>query len=80
MSSRTIKIGKVIVSIVWLLIMASVITPTQVPFSGVFQGGGIFLVVAHSVEVMMYKRLMRGPEDYLGTMLFGLLQLRSIKA
>ena len=69
-----INIGKVFVSIVWLFIVASVIAPSQVPFPSVFQGLGLFLLVAHSIEVVVYKKRMRGPGDYLGTMLFGLLQ------
>jgi len=80
MSERTVKNGKVIVSIVWLLVLASVIVPAQLPFAGVFQGVGVFLIVAHSIEIVMYRRLMRGVSDYFGTMLFGLLQLQSIKS
>ena len=68
------------VSIVWMFIVASVIAPSQLPFSSVFQVIGIFLLIAHSIEVVVYKKLMRGPRDYLGTMLFGLLQLKSIKS
>ncbi len=75
-----VSLGKVIVSFVWLLIIASVWVPSQVPFSGVFLGVGVFLVVAHVYEIVMYRHLLRGPGDYLGTMLFGLLQLWTIKA
>ncbi len=77
---RKIYVGKSIVSVVWLLVIVSVITPSQVPFSGVFHGVGVFLVIAHLYEIVKYRRLMRGIGDYLGTFFFGLLQLRTIKA
>ena len=77
--SQRLKIGKVVVSIVWLLIVASLIEPSQVPFPIVFQGLGIFLVVSHSIEIVVFKKRMRGPADYLLTMLFGSLQLKTIR-
>ena len=78
-SLRSLTICKIIVSIVWLLIVVSVIVPSQLLFPSELQGLGIFLLVAHSIELLVYKKLMRGPGDYLGTMLFGFLQLKSIK-
>lgn len=78
-SLRSLTICKIIVSIVWLLIVVSVIVPSQLAFPSELQGLGIFLLVAHSIELLVYKKLMRGPGDYLGTMLFGFLQLKSIK-
>jgi uncharacterized protein YhhL (DUF1145 family) len=77
--SFRLNIGKGLVSIVWLLIVASVIAPSQVPFPLVFQGIGIFLVVAHIIEIAVFKKRMRGPGDYLLTMLFGSLQLKTIR-
>ena len=79
LSLRSLKIGKVIVSIVWLFIVASVIAPSQVLFPSVFQGIAIFLVVAHSIEIVVFKKRMRGAGDYLLTMLFGSLQLKTIR-
>ena len=76
---RQINIGKVIVSTVWLFIVASVIAPSQVPFPSVFQGVGLFLVVSHIIEIVVFKKRMRGPRDYLLTMLFGSLQLKTIR-
>ena len=77
--SQRLKIGKVIVSIVWLFIVASLIEPSQVPFPRVFQGLGIFLLVSHIIEIVVFKKRMRGPADYLLTMLFGSLQLKTIR-
>ena len=78
--SQRLLIGKVTVSIVWLLIVASVIEPSQVPFPYVFQGIGVFLVVSHIIEIIVFKQRMRGTRDYLLTMLLGTLQLRTIRA
>ena len=77
--SQRLKIGKVVVSIVLMFIVASLIEPSQVPFPMVFQGLGIFLVVSHSIEIVVFKKRMRGPADYLLTMLFGSLQLKTIR-
>ena len=73
-------IGKVIVSVVWLVIVASVMESSQVPFPYVFQGIGVFLVVSHIIEIIVFKQRMRRPRDYMLTMLFGALQLRTIRA
>ena len=78
--SQRLMIGKVIVSVVWVLIVASVIESSQVPFSYVFQGIGVFLVVSHIIEIIVFKQRMRRPRDYMLTMLFGALQLRTIRA
>ena len=78
--SQRLMIGKATISIVWLLIVASVIELSQVPFPYVFQGVGVFLVVSHIIEIIVFKQRMRGPRDYLLTMLFGALQLRMIRA
>jgi putative membrane protein len=77
--SQRLKIGKVIVSIVWLFIVASSIEPSQVPFSLVFQGLGLFLVISHMIEIVVFNKRMRGPADYCLTMLFGSLQLKTIR-
>ncbi|MBT5105938.1 MAG: DUF1145 domain-containing protein [Porticoccaceae bacterium] len=77
--SQRLKIGKVIVSIVWLFIVASVIEPSQVPFPIVFQALGIALVVSHIIEIVVFKKRMRRPADYILTMLFGYLQLKTIR-
>ena len=77
--NQRLKIGKIIVSIVWLFIVTSVIAPSQVLFSNVFQGIGIFLVVSHISEIVVFNKRMRGPADYCLTMLFGSLQLKTIR-
>ena len=77
-SSKTIATGKTIVSIACLYILAAELTPSHLPFLAVFQGLGRLLLAAHAIEVAVYKRLLRGPNDHLGIMLCGLLQLKRI--
>ena len=77
--SQRLKIGKVIVSIVWLFIVASSIEPSQVPFPQLFQGLGLFLVISHMIEIVVFNKRMRWPADYCLTMLFGSLQLKTIR-
>jgi uncharacterized protein YhhL (DUF1145 family) len=77
--SLRLKIGKGLVSIVWLFIVATLIEPSQVPFPQVCLGLGIFLVVSHIIEIVVFKKRMRGPWDYFLTMLFGSLQLKTIR-
>ncbi len=74
-----LKILKVVIAVVWFFIAASVIIPSQAPFPAVFQGIGIFLVVSHLIEIVVYRKRMRSPSDYLLTMLFGALQLKTIR-
>jgi len=76
---QRLKILKVIVSIVWLLILVSVTEPLLVPFSQGFQWLGVFLVVSHMIEILLFHKRMRGPRDYWLTMLFGALQLKTIR-
>ncbi len=78
-SSRSIKVGKCIVSIIWLLIAFAVVSPSQLPFPELFYGVGVFFVVSHGYVIFKYRKIMRGLSDYLGIFLFGLLQLWTIR-
>ena len=73
------KIGKVILSIVWLLIIGAVIAPSQVPYADKLTMLGIALLVAHSIEIFIFRKLMRNTGDYFATLVFGVLQLKSLK-
>jgi len=77
MNKKTIIISKSIVSVIWVVVVASVLAPNAVPFSAVFQGIALFLLVANTIEVALYKRLLITPSDYIQTMLFGLLHLKT---
>jgi uncharacterized protein YhhL (DUF1145 family) len=73
------KIGKVILSIVWLLIIGAVIAPSQVPYADRLTMLGIALLVAHSIEIFIFRKLMRNIGDYFAMLVFGVLQLKSLK-
>ncbi|WP_108787254.1 DUF1145 domain-containing protein [Erythrobacter sp. Alg231-14] len=74
-----LKVGKVIVSIVWVLIAIAVVEPSQIPFAQAFEWLGAFLVISHVVEITVLRERMRGPKDYALTMLYGALQLKTIR-
>ena len=76
---RIILISKLVVSVVWVLIVVAIVQPAAIPFASILYGVGVFLVVAHTIEIVVYRRLLRGVGDYLGVFLFGLLQLKGIR-
>ena len=75
LSSSSINIGKCFVSLIWLLIVVAIVAPSQLPFPEVFYGVAAFFVVSHTYAIVKVRTIMRGPSDYLGVFLFGLLQL-----
>jgi len=78
-SVRSIKVGKCIVSVIWLLIVVAVVSPSQLPFPELFYGIGVFFVVSHAYVIVKARGVIRGPADCLGIFLFGLLQLWTIR-
>lgn len=78
MNQQTIKIGKKIVSAVWVLCLISIIQPQIVSYSGVFQGIAVFLVVSHLIEIFIYRARFNNALDYVQTFLFGLLHLKAL--
>jgi uncharacterized protein YhhL (DUF1145 family) len=73
---RMNKPAVVIISIVWLLCVAAIITPQQTPAASVFQGIAIFLVVAHVIEMLVYRRFLSAPIEYLKVFFFGVLYIK----
>jgi uncharacterized protein YhhL (DUF1145 family) len=65
-----------IISIVWLLCVAAIIAPQEAPASSVFQGVAIFLVVAHVIEMLVYRRFLCAPIEYLKVFFFGVLYIK----
>jgi uncharacterized protein YhhL (DUF1145 family) len=78
-SVRSINIVKCIVSVIWLLIVVAVVSPSQLPFPEVFYGIAAFFVVSHVYVIVKFRKFMRGLSDYPGVYLFGLLQLWTIR-
>jgi len=74
-----LKMGKCVVSVVWLLIIVAVVAPSQLPFPSVLYAMGVFLVVSHIYEIVISRNIMRGPLDYLGIFFFGLLHIWTIR-
>lgn len=78
LSSSSIKIGKCFVSLIWLMIVVAIVSPSQLPFPDVLYGIAVFFVISHTYVIVKVRTVMRGPSDYLGVFLFGLLQLWTI--
>ncbi len=79
MSDLTVKMNKpalAIISVVWLLCIAAIAAPQQAPAASVFQGIGIFLVVAHVIEMLIYRRFLSAPMEYLKVFFFGVLYVK----
>ncbi|WP_299074957.1 DUF1145 domain-containing protein [uncultured Paraglaciecola sp.] len=79
MKTNQLRIAKSIVVLVWILVIVAVVAPTQLPFAMFFQGVGIFLVVAHCIELVVFKRFIKQPSDVLHILLFGILHIKSQK-
>lgn len=67
-----------IVTLVWLLIIAALTIPQYVPYNHIFIGIGAFLVIAHIIEIMVFKKRLKAFSDYVGVFLFGALHLRKL--
>ncbi len=79
MSDLTVKMNKpalAIISIVWLLCIAAIVAPQLAPAASVFQGIGLFLVVAHVIEMLIYRRFLSTPMEYLKVFFFGVLYVK----
>lgn len=74
-----LKVGKVIVSIVWVLIVIAVVEPSQIPFAQAFKWFGAFLVISYIVEIIVFRERMHRLKDYALIMLYGALQLKTIR-
>jgi|GEM_PF-3491611 len=79
MSDLAVKMNKpavAIISMVWLLCIAATLAPELAPAASVFQGIGIFLVVAHVIEMLIYGRFLSTPTEYLKVFFFGVLYVK----
>lgn len=78
MNQNLLTIGKCILAIIWLFVIAAVIIPTLALYPAFFQRLGVILVVVHIIEMFVYKGLLKSTNDYLQVLLFGLLHIKSV--
>ncbi len=79
MSDLKVKMHKpavAIISVIWLLGVAAIVAPQQVPAAFVFQCIAMFLVVAHVIEMLIYSRFLSTPMEYLKVFFFGVLYVK----
>ncbi len=82
MSAVNVKINKpvaAVIAVVWVMCFVAILLPQQALFPEVFQGVAIFLVVAHTLEMVIYRGLLDGPKDYLWVLFCGVLFIKSKK-
>lgn len=74
----TIKRGKAVIIITWLLAVTAYFLPTHIPFSTIFIAIGAFLVIAHSVEMLIFNNRLKSVSDYIGVFIFGILHIKQL--
>ena len=79
LSPRSIKVGKCVVSVIWLLIVVASVSPSQLSFPDLFYGLAVFFVISHAYLMIKHRKILRGLGDILGVFLFGLLHLWVLK-
>lgn len=79
MNDKVILFGKINVGIVWLLVVLAVLLPDLIPFSQSLMMVGVFLVVAHIVEIIIFRKKLKQASDYVQTFFFGVFHIKSIK-
>ncbi len=73
-----IQRGKAVVVVTWLLAIAAYLLPEQIPFSTIFIGMGAFLVIAHSVEILIFNNRLKSASNYIGVFFFGILHIKQL--
>ena len=73
-----IKIGKLLASITWLLAIVAFLLPTKMPLSSVFMGIGIFLIIAHLLEILIYRKRLQSINKIIGVFFFGILYMQQM--
>lgn len=58
---------------IWLYCIASILLPESMLYAPIFQGIFIFLIVAHAIECIVYRKMLNGVQEYLWVMYSGLL-------
>lgn len=77
MNKQTIIIGKLVVAALWVAIFVAVVAPTLMPFTQKLYNAALFLIVAHIIEIMIYKKKLSSTSDYIQTMFFGILHINT---
>ena len=62
---------------IWLYSLAAILLPDSIPYAAIFQGLFIFLVIAHAVECVIYRKILDNFREYLWVMFCGFLFIRT---
>ena len=80
MEQANIQLNKPLLAItlgVWLYSIAALLLPESIAYSSVFHGVFIFLMVAHAVECIIYRRILENPLEYFWVMVCGIVFIRA---
>jgi len=80
MSELNVKLHKptlIILLGIWVYSIAAALLPQSIPYASVFQGVLVFLLLAHAIECVVYRKRLVGVNEYLWTMYCGILFVKS---
>ena len=80
MNNKVALFLKANLAALWLAIVLAVLMPDLIPFSGSLVIAGLFLVVAHTVEIAVFRSKLKTPSDYAQTFFFGMIHIKPLKA
>ena len=63
----------------WVLAGAAFVVPDQVIYPDVFKIIGAVFVLAHPVEIFLFRKWHRCPEDYVNSFIFGMLNIKLLQ-
>ncbi len=79
----SVKNQKALVIVMWLLVIANLFLPTPGWLDQILKVAGIFLIVAHVLECLMFSRKIRANhrpafKGYLMVLVFGVIHLNTL--
>ena len=63
----------------WVLAGAAFVAPDQVIYSDVFKIAGVVFVIAHPLEIFLFRKWHRCPKDYVNSFIFGMLHIKLLQ-
>jgi len=71
MNDTTIKIGKINTIGFWVLVLASLIFSSDIPYANIISMAGLIIFIAHVGECFIFKAKLNSTNDYIGTLIYG---------
>jgi len=71
MSATAIKFGKINTVGFWVLVLASLIFTSDIPYADTISMAGLIIFLAHVGECFIFKTKLNSTNDYIGTLIYG---------